>query len=171
MSKQPTPFSLRLSFEKAIAQVEKKLSLEDQPRAIVFHEKEGRRHCHAVWSRTDVKTMKAIPLPHTKRKLMEISRNLYIEHGWQMPAGMINSDDRNPLNFTMAQWQQAKRTGKDPRAIKQSMQDAWSISDTRDSFSHALKERGFTTLAKGDRRDFVAVDIHGKSMLCLSGWA
>ena len=31
-------------FEKAIEQVEAKLGLEGQPRAIVFHEKDGRRH-------------------------------------------------------------------------------------------------------------------------------
>ena len=37
-------------FEQAISKVEDKLGLKDQPRAIVFHEKEGRRHCHAVWS-------------------------------------------------------------------------------------------------------------------------
>lgn len=38
-------------FEVAISRVEEKLGLTGQPRAIVFHEKEGRRHCHAVWSR------------------------------------------------------------------------------------------------------------------------
>jgi len=41
------------SFIKAIEQVEKTLNLTGQPRAIVFHEKHGRRHCHAVWSRID----------------------------------------------------------------------------------------------------------------------
>ena len=36
-------------FEKAIADIEERLGLKGQPRAIVFHEREGRRHCHAVW--------------------------------------------------------------------------------------------------------------------------
>lgn len=40
-------------FENAIERIEKKLGLSGQPRAIVFHEKEGRRHAHAVWSRID----------------------------------------------------------------------------------------------------------------------
>lgn len=35
-------------FERAIDRVEEKLKLTGQPRAIVFHEKEGRRHAHAV---------------------------------------------------------------------------------------------------------------------------
>ena len=50
-------------FETAIEQIEQKLGLEDQPRAVVFHEKEGRRHAHVVWSRIDTDEMKAINLP------------------------------------------------------------------------------------------------------------
>ena len=38
-------------FEKAIADIEHKIGLVGQPRVIVFHEKEGRRHAHCVWSR------------------------------------------------------------------------------------------------------------------------
>ena len=33
-------------FEQAIDAAEHKLGLDNQPRAIVFHEKEGRRHAH-----------------------------------------------------------------------------------------------------------------------------
>jgi hypothetical protein len=91
-----TPFSLRLNpplaehvpieaFEAAIEQIEHKLGLDGQPRAIVFHEKEGRRHAHAVWSRIDTQTMTAVNLPHYKMKLRDVSRNLYLEHGWKMP--------------------------------------------------------------------------------------
>ena len=38
------------AFEAALTQAEDRLGLTGQPRAIVFHEKEGRRHAHAVWS-------------------------------------------------------------------------------------------------------------------------
>ncbi|AVO51399.1 relaxase/mobilization nuclease domain-containing protein [Ectopseudomonas mendocina] len=41
------------TFEMAIEAVEQKLGLDGQPRAVVFHEKEGRRHAHVVWSRID----------------------------------------------------------------------------------------------------------------------
>jgi hypothetical protein len=64
--------------------------LDGQPRAIVFHEKEGRRHAHCVWSRIDAQTMTARPLPYFKRKLMEVSRELYLEHGWKLPRGFEN---------------------------------------------------------------------------------
>ena len=48
------------TFKQTIDRVEEKLGLTNQPRAIVFHEKNGRRHCHAVWSRIKVDEMKAV---------------------------------------------------------------------------------------------------------------
>ncbi|SLM47411.1 protein of unknown function [Nitrospira japonica] len=56
-------------FEAAIKTVEEQLGLNNQPRAIVFHENEGRRHAHVVWSRIDTEEMKAIYLPFYKTKL------------------------------------------------------------------------------------------------------
>ncbi len=144
-------------FEAAIQRVEDHFGLTSQPRGIIFHEKNGRRHAHCVWSRIDTKAMKAIHLPFTKRDLREISRELYIEHGWQMPRGYMNSKERDPKNFTMAQWQQAKRIGKDPREIKAALQDCWAVSDSQAAFQQALKDRGYV-LAKGDQRGFVAID-------------
>lgn len=146
-------------FEAAIDQVEEKLGLTGQPRAIVFHEKKGRRHAHAVWSRTNIAQMKAIKLPYYKLNLQDVSRELYIKHEWAMPRGFINSEERDPKNFTMQQWHHAKRIGKDPRKIKAALQNCWAISDTQAAFQSALKERGYT-LAKGDQRGFVALDHH-----------
>ncbi|MDD9911219.1 MAG: relaxase [Ahrensia sp.] len=147
-------------FEAAIADIEEKLSLTDQPRAIVFHEKEGRRHAHCVWSRINVDEMKAINLPHYKLKLRDISRGLYLQHQWKMPRGLANSEERDPLNFSLEEWQQAKRLKVDPRKIKEAMQDAWAMSDSVSAFANALRELGFW-LARGDRRGHVAVDING----------
>lgn len=149
------------AFERAIAQIEQKLRLENQPRAIVFHEKDGRRHAHAVWSRIDPQRMRAINLPHYKAKLRDVSRSLYLEHGWDMPRGLQDRSLRDPLNFTREEWQQAKRAGLDPRELKAVFAQCWKQSDNRASFERALKERGFW-LAKGDRRGFVAVDYRGE---------
>lgn len=153
-------------FMSAIDCAESRLGLTGQPRAVVFHEKHGddgalRRHAHAVWSRIDVEEMKAIPLPHSKRKMQEVSRDLYLEHGWTMPRGLAVSGARDPRNFTLAEWQQAKRIKEDPRAIKTAFQDAWAISDSKAAFTHALQERGYW-LARGDKRGHVAVDRHGE---------
>lgn len=157
------------SFLAAIDRIEKSLGLADQPRAIVFHEKEGRRHAHVVWSRIKTDEMKAVQLSFTKNRLKEISRELFIEHGWQMPRGLANSEERDPRNFTLAEWQQAKRTAKDPRVIKAAIQDAWAISDSRTAFIHALEERGYR-LARGDRRGFVAVNWQGE-VYSIAKWA
>lgn len=148
-------------FEAAIDRAEAELGLEGQPRAIVFHEKQGRRHAHAVWSRIDVEQMKAIQLSHTKLKLTSLSRELFLEHEWKMPRGLMRSEERGPRNFSLEEWQQTKRAGKDTREVKTAIQDCWAVSDSRAAFMQALAERGFK-LARGDRRGFVAVDMTGE---------
>lgn len=148
-------------FVAAIAQAEDRLGLTGQSRAIVFHEKEGRRHAHVVWSRIDIDQMKAINLPFYKTRLNEVSKDLFLEHGWRLPDGYRDHKQRDPRNFTLSEWQQAKRQGKDAREIKRTFQEAWSVSDTKDAFAHALEEKGYV-LARGDRRGFVAVDVHGE---------
>lgn len=148
-------------FEQTADLIEKKLGLENQPRAIVFHEKDGRRHAHVVWSRIDSEQMRAINLSHYKSKLKDISRELFLEHGWDMPRGLQDRSLRDPENFTREEWQQAKRAGVDPREIKATLRQCWEHSDNRVSFETALKERGFW-LAKGDRRGFVALDYRGE---------
>jgi len=144
-------------FIDAIKRVERKLALNGQPRAIVFHEKQGRRHCHVVWSRIDGAQMKAIPLPFYKMNLQDVSRELYFDHGWTMPKGFISKNERSPDNFTLAEWQQAKRIGKDPKAIKATIRDCWAASDNQASFQQSLKEQGYI-LAQGSRRSFVVID-------------
>jgi len=156
-------------FEAAIEQAEKRLGLEGQPRAIVFHEKEGRRHAHTVWSRINIDEMKAVQMSFDHKKLNALSRELFIEHGWKMPRGLANSEERDPKNFTLAEWQQAKRAGKDPKIAKTDFQDAWAMSDSKTAFAHALQERGYK-LARGDRRGFVAVDYQGE-VFPVSRWA
>lgn len=156
------------TFEETIDRVEEKLELTDQPRAIVFHEKNGRRHCHAVWSRIKTDEMKAVQLSFTKQKLTELSRELYLEHGWTMPEGLQQAHARDPHNFTLAEWQQAKRIGKDPKQIKAVFQECWSLNKTQNAFANALKEHGYA-LARGDRRSFVAVDHRGE-VFAVSKW-
>lgn len=149
----------------AADRAEAKLGLINQPRTIVRHWKRGedgvvRPHAHAVWCRIDASKMKAIDLPFSKLKMREVSRELHIEHDIPMPSGLINHAFRDTANFTLKEWQHAKRNKKDFRQVQSDFMDAWAMSDNRVSFSHALKERGYI-LAKGDR-GFVAVDHEGK---------
>lgn len=149
-------------FEKAIDQVEDQLGLTGQPRAVVFHEKEGRRHAHAVWSRIDCEKMKAVQLSHYKQKLCTLSKQLYLDHGWRLPPGHVDKKLSDPLNFTLEEWQQAKRTEQDPRDIKRRIREAWSVADMSGySFAEQLEKHGYT-LAQGNRRSHVAVDRFGE---------
>ncbi|MES9990653.1 MAG: relaxase/mobilization nuclease domain-containing protein [Candidatus Thiodiazotropha sp.] len=149
------------AFDEAIEQVERKLGLGGQPRAIFFHEKEGRRHAHVVWSRINTGEMKAINLPHYKLKLRDVSRNLYLEHGWKIPPGLMDRKNRNPLNFSREEWQQSRRAGLHPKAVKRAFQESWAASDNRKAFTQALLSKGFV-LARGDRRGYVALDYRGE---------
>lgn len=155
-------------FEKTIGEIERRLGLSGLPRAIVFHEKKGRRHAHCVWSRIDVARMRAINLPHFKRRLKDISRELYLEHGWEMPAGLSNTNDRDPLNYSADEASQAKRIDRDPAALKELFKACWTASDSRAAFAAALWENGYC-LARGDRRGIVAVDAQGE-VYSLSRW-
>lgn len=153
-------------FGDAINRAEKRLGLTGQPRAIVFHEKRGRdgelrRHAHCVWCRIDGEAMKAIHMPFDHLKLEDLSHELFLEHGWDVPKGFVNKAERSKLNYTHAEHQQARRCSKYADDIKRVFQDAWQQSDARDTFANALKEKGYI-LARGDHAAFVAVDRYGE---------
>lgn len=156
------------AFEEAIEKIEDRLGLTNQPRAIVFHEKEGRRHAHCVWSRINTAEMKAINLPHYKLRLRDISHQLFLDNEWRMPRGLQNAQERDPLGFSQAEHQQAKRTDANAAAIKKIFKECWAASDSTVSFAQALKEHGYC-LARGDRRGHVAVDADGE-VFAMSRW-
>ena len=155
-------------FTQAADRIADSLGLTDQPRAMVIHEKNGRRHAHVVWSRIDVETMTAIELGRFKLKLRDLSKELFLDHGWDLPDGLRTYGHKNPLNFTLDEWQHAQRVGIDPRELKQAFHEAWTQSDNLRSLTNALEDRGLY-LAKGDRRGFVALDIEG-NIYALARW-
>ncbi|MBI1274520.1 relaxase [bacterium] len=148
-------------FETTLAKIEKTMGLKGQPRVVVFHEKDGRRHAHCIWSRINARTMKAVNLPHYKRKLNDLSKRLYLQYGWELPQGFIDHSLRDPNNFTHEEWQQSKRTEVHPAMTKMTLKTAWEQADNRSSFENALHERGFR-LAQGDKRGFVVMDTQGE---------
>jgi hypothetical protein len=149
------------TFEDALSRIEAKLGLSGQPRVVVFHEKEGRRHAHAVYSRIDIDEMKAINMSHFKSKLMDVSRELFMEHGWLMPRGMMYSKLRDPATYSLAEYHQARRAKIHPKALKEMFRECWAVSDGKKAFEQALKERGFL-ISCGDRRGYVALDHTGQ---------
>lgn len=155
-------------FKDAIDQAAEKLGLQNQPKIVISHEKQGRLHYHAVFSRIDVAHMRAINLPFYKERLNDLSRELYLSHGWELPKGLIDRSLSNPLNFGLTEWQEAQRARRDPREIKAALKACFTQSDGAASFAAALNERGFW-LACGDRRGFVALDYKG-NVYSLSRW-
>ena len=156
------------AFEAVIDQIEQRLGFAGQPRAIVFHEKKGRRHAHCVWSRINSNTMTAIDPFEDKLALKGIARSLFEEHQWDMPDGFKRREDADPFNYSHAEHSQAKRIKRDPKELKRIFVECWQTSDSRTAFTHALQEHGLV-LARGDRRGHVAVDANGE-VYSVSRW-
>ena len=155
-------------FEAVRDRIEKEFGLVGQDRALVFHEKKGRRHAHCVWSRIDGDQMKAINLSHFKLKLRSISREIFMQYGWDMPQGLQYVDERDPLNYSQVEHSQAKRSNQDVKQLKDIFQFCWASSDSQSAFAGALMEHGLY-LAKGNQRGHVAVDDSGE-IYAISRW-
>jgi len=145
-------------FEDAINKAGDALGLAEQPRAVIFHEKEGRRHCHVVWSRIDPENMKAISDSFTRYKLQEVSRELFLQHGWDLPKGLERDERGNANNTTRAEQEIAKRSGLNIDDHNTLISQAWSLSDSAKSFALALEDQGYI-LAHG-KRGFIAIDVY-----------
>jgi hypothetical protein len=148
-------------FLDASDRIEARLGLDGQARIVVEHIKDGRTHAHAVWSRIDIESLKAIKLNYPKRKLNDLSYELFLEHGWEIPAGYLPGQEADLMNYSYQEYQEAKRGARDPKFLKHQIKRCWETSDDRISYEAALERCGLF-LAQGDRRGFVAVDYDGK---------
>lgn len=73
--------------------VEEAMGLTGQPRVLVFHIKNGREHCHIVWSRIDAQVGKAIHQAFDHEKLMMVTQEFARDHGLSLPAGYERGGD------------------------------------------------------------------------------
>jgi hypothetical protein len=147
----------------AIDKLEAALGLTGQARVVVIHEKEGREHCHIVWSRINLDRMAAISDSHNYRKHEEVARSLEKEFGLERVQGAhVERGDqprpgRTPSHREMLQ---AERTGLSTAHAKALITGIWLTTNNGKEFQAALAEKGWM-LARGDRRDFVAIDTKG----------
>ena len=158
------------TFEESIKKVEERFGLQHQPRSMVLHIKHGRRHVHVAWGLIDQEKNRAIKLGRYKDRLMDLSREIYRENGWEIPRG-IQQDRKEarkrgqkiergqPDNYTLAEKHQAERAGRDVKQFKQMVKDLYERADTRATFEASLAEKGLF-LARG-RRAFLIVDSTG----------
>src|SRR5271169_160336 len=125
-----------------IHRTEDKLGLSDQPRAVVFHVKHGREHCHVVWSRIDTDKMKAVQLSHDRQKLRAVAQEYARDHGLTLPPGMQNNrgKDRFPDHAkteNLAEKQQEERTGTPKKKRMEQIAKAWSEKSDAHGFVKA----------------------------------
>ena len=149
-----------------IDRAEKKLGLSGQPRAVVFHEKNGREHCHVVWSRIDTDKMTAVQMSHDRQKLRTVAQEYARDHSITLPEAMTKN--RGPERFkdrakreSHQEKQQQERTGVSKADRRKTITDTWRSSDSPEAFVKALESRGYY-LARGDRRAYVVVDLYGE---------
>ena len=83
--------------------------------------------------------MTAIDMPFFKNKLQALAKDIYLENGWAMPKGFANPRLRDARNFSLDEWQQAKRAGVDPRELKSAILDCWQQADNAKSFAPLQK--------------------------------
>ena len=149
---------------KAVDRLEKELGLTGQPRVVVVHEKnDGREHCHVVWSRIDLDKMRVISDSHNYRKHEIVARELEREFGHERVQGAHIERDgkpRPPRTPSHKEIQQGARTGVSPKQAREHLTALWQRADNGKAFAEALSQSGWI-LARGDRRDFVAIDQKG----------
>lgn len=143
---------------RAVDLLERELGLDGQPRVVVMHEKNDRQHIHVVWQRTDIDTMTLLSDSHNYDAHRRVARALEKEFGHE---AMITkpAEERAPISH--AEWQQAERSGHDPRAFKDQVTALYHASENGAALQKNLDAHGLM-VAQGDRRDFVIVDHAGE---------
>lgn len=144
--------------------VEQRLGLAGQPRAIIFHIKDGRDHCHIVWSRIDVERGKAIHQAFDRETLMLATQIFAREHGIRLPERMAQWEkaDRSRSykeRSNLYDKHQFEATGVTKEERTRVVTDAWRASDSPQAFVQALADAGYV-LATGDR-PYLLVDRYG----------
>ena len=153
----------RAQYLDYIDRAEAKLNLSGQPRAIVFHIKEGREHCHVVWSRIDAEHSKAVHQAFDHQKLMMVTRQFARDHGLLLPDGMTQDAGRErgkKRSLSLYEKHQQDATGLTKEERISQVTEAWRRSDNARAFVKALEDLGYV-LATG-KRPYVLVDLYGE---------
>lgn len=145
-----------------IDRAEEKLGLSDQPRAVVFHIKNGREHCHVVWSRIDAREGKAVQMAFDREKLMMVTREFARDHGLTLPDGYYKdrgNEQEKSKQLSLYEKAQQDNTGITKEDRMALVTQLWKSSDSAKAFVQALEDNGYI-LATG-KRPYVLVDIYG----------
>lgn len=160
----------REQYEDFIDRTEKKLGLEGQPRAVVFHVKNGREHVHVAWSRIywdeDKQKHLAKHMDHDRQKLRSIVREFAKDHDLKLPEGMQHDIGADRFNEAAKKEdrtdkQRKDRTGETKAEHMAIITEIWKDRDTPDRFVEELQDKGYY-LCRGDRIPYAVVDRFGE---------
>jgi hypothetical protein len=163
---------------------EQEFGLQDQPFIEVEHHKEGRTHRHRVYDRI-TEQLKAVDFGYSRIRNEKVARVLEHEFGHDLTIGKHNraviARLREDGLQQVADWMERghaheqarpvaekghadhqieKRTGLAKAEAEQAIRQAWDQSDSGHSLKAALEQDGLI-LARGEKRDFVVVDMAG----------
>jgi len=149
-----------------IARTERSLKLVGQPRAVVFHFKNGREHAHVVWSRIDVDAGKAVHIAYDRMKRRRVAQEFARDHGLPLPETMQKNGHKDRFNnkakqSNLAEKQQEERSGEPKEVRRAKILQAWKENPDAHGFVKAMEQSGYR-LARGDSRDYVVVDLAGE---------
>lgn len=164
VSPDPTETMTPEKWARSIEALEENLGLNaNHPRAIVFHEKNGREHAHIVWGRIDPENMRAWHDGHNYQKHEETSRQLEQEFNHARVKGAFTREgeearpERTPKHWEM---QQGERLNIDPLKVREEIKTIFEQADNGRSFAAALDGAGYT-LAQGRGNSFAVLDHEG----------
>ena len=149
---------------------ERSLKLVGQPRAVVFHTKNGRQHCHVVWSRIYPDASKAVQMDHDRYKLQDVAREFARDHGLTLPPGMEkkgSSDKQKQSDHKEKQQQERSGTSKEEHINAISAIWYEHNEDPR-AFVKALEKAGYHLARSaseryaGDKGRYVVIDHAGE---------
>lgn len=128
----------------------KALGLENHQAVFVAHRDEPHPHLHIIVNRVHPHSGLAANLRKDQLKLSQWAERYEREHGKiYCEARVENNQKRNQGQFV--------------KHREAAIQAAWTQSDTGKAFAAALAAQGYC-LCRGEKRDFVVVDPHGKAL-------
>lgn len=149
-------------WREAIDTLEKNLGLEGHQRVVVEHVKEGRQHCHVIWNRVDVDTMRVRDMGGNYYTHERTARELEQAFGLERTprAHGEREGERKSKRTDLWEHDRGRESGQSPKEIKAELTTLWLASGDGRTFVEALERYGYI-LAKGDRRDFCIIDRAG----------
>jgi len=148
----------------AVNTLEQHLGLSGHARFVVEHRKQGRTHRHVIWSRIDVKVMRAVKMDNDYAKHQAAARELEASFDHEALPSVLGSNRSagpRPLRRPKS-WEsfRGQKSGIDPNMLRQTLTRLYQESNDGVSFAARLSDQGLA-LVRGDRTGYCVRDQAG----------